>query len=157
MKKDVNTIWILVFTSFLFLLTSLFATRLCCRRLCRERERILKTSSLLNVVVSLLSSLHWYDYRDGMRREADKVLARAAFTYYTILGAMYMTHPSLRRAGWTVWVIMLLSYLLSKRIDPSDEKKTPKKKGSWMYAHACFHLCAILGQCLILEGVATEV
>lgn len=145
-----NTVWPLVLTSASWYAVFAYATALA-----PTHGGLMLTSAATVFCTATLSWMHWADYLEtGVRMWADKVMAHLSFFYFTAVAISRVREVSLLLFGWPLWVLLILSYRLSKRWghakgNPEFDNARPDR---WVWAHATFHICVGIGQTLIIFG-----
>jgi hypothetical protein len=105
---------------------------------------------ILAVVASLTcvaSTLYWSDESPGWRHNTDRVVAKCSFLIYTAYGTLCVKDWRILAVGWPCWLGVVGFFGLSKLAHQTQHS-------GWVYAHALFHTCVSIGQCLVIAGVA---
>ena len=140
-------VWPLVVTSLSWYGVTWFAVRCASRA---PGDSALTSLAAIQFLTATCSWLHWLDARSGWRCATDKLVARTSFGLFTVAALTRIRDAQLCLLGWPLWVVLVLCYRASLRYWESDGLS----RSRWVGAHAGFHCCVGIGQCVILHGIA---
>lgn len=141
-------VWPLVFTSVSWYAVSMFA--LYCARRPGAEPLLFLLLAAIQAVQATFSWMHWMRARTGWLCALDKIFARLSFALYTLVALGLIRDVWLCALGWPLWAVMVTCYRASLRYWESDGLT----RGRWVAAHAGFHTCVGVGQCMILHGAS---
>lgn len=137
--------WPLVCTSLSWYAVSWYAVS-CARQV--NNDAVLWCLAAILLSTATASTLHWLRAHSGWRCAVDKLIARASFAVFTVVALTRIRDVRLCLFGWPLWAVMVTCYRASRRYWESDGPT----RARWVVAHACFHCCVGVGQCMILHG-----
>ena len=114
-----------------------------------QGDLVLKSLAATQFLTATCSSLHWMSACSGWRCAADKLVARISFALFTVAAFVRIRDAKLCLLGWPLWLVLVLCYRASLRYWELDGLS----RARWVGAHAGFHCCVGIGQCIILHGV----
>ena len=145
---QLKLVWPLVLTSISWYGVSSFALA-CGRRPHADRE-LFTVLAFTQAIQATCSWMHWLAARSGVRCALDKIFARGSFLLYTAVALVRIRDARLCLIGWPLWLTMVACYRAS-RVYWELDRHTRQR---WVIAHAGFHVCVGVGQCIILHGAS---
>jgi hypothetical protein len=99
--------------------------------------------SIISLLVSIISSGHWYRTSNFTLRIMDLIMAKVGFgIYFTLL----ILNTKVRMKEILLLNMMILFYFLSNN-------RITNKKEDWVYYHMIFHIFVTIDQMMTIKGL----